>query len=156
MHTQEQQQHCPTPALLCTRLVKDKRYVVAASTLFLLHVTLQAPRRLVATQGSSKRSGSVQDQPQRGRGQNTANPPKKAKTGGEIWRALMEPTRKAASRLISEGLLQATQKGQVRPCRDDGNLLRGHTLRYIKINSGLFIYQRKKNVTQAVNIHCPN
>ena len=35
------------------------------------------------------------------------------KLGGEEWRSLMQPTRQAARRLVAQGELEITQRGQV-------------------------------------------
>eukprot|EP00983_Pelagomonas_calceolata_P005648 185590-Pelagomonas_calceolata.AAC.1 len=91
--------------------------------------TPQAPRRLVSQRGASgsgsgtaasgsgsRASARSEQQPEADlqQDQHQAKKRKGSSSGGSCdWRSLMEPTRRAAARLCDEGVLQATQKGQV-------------------------------------------
>jgi len=99
----------------------------------------QAPRRFVS-RGAPGRTAGVQEQQSRlhgddqqqgageegtsttrsgarnrkkARGPAASSGPKVGQQQSTDWRALMEPTRRAAASLCAQGVLQATQKGQV-------------------------------------------
>lgn len=50
---------------------------------------------------------------QRSSGEQKKQKKTKPASSSEAWRSLMQPTRNAAAKLCDEGVLQATQKGQV-------------------------------------------